>query len=234
MTRKVQFRLTNRLTRNTGQMVLVFLRPVLGPDTRDMHLNAWQTLNPAANGGSHPFTFYGAMQLAVEDRYTHCQSPLVDVRPNQLYTVSNDDNQGPVLNLSHGEAAPSSRQVAVRNTTDPAISLNATWLCDGWPILQQSALNLGITATFRLAPTFFFVVTQPPFGGPSGVRLQQFSRDFPYQVPPEADFVNKPHSEYLLPPGADRVEVTWTRPGGMDGADTLIFDPPSAPLVSPF
>lgn len=234
MASEVRFRLINRLTRNTGQMVLAFLRPLLGSDTRNMHLNAWRTLNPAANGGSQPFTYRGTLQLAVEDQATHCQSPLVDVRPNQLYTVSNDDNQGPVLNLSLGEGAPSSKQVAVRNTTDPAISLDAIWFCDHWPILKQSALNLGITATFQIDPTFFFVVTQPPFGGASGIRLNQYSQEFPYIVPPEGNFKSKPYAEYQVPPGAELVEIIWTRPGGMDGADTLIFNPPSLPLVSPF
>jgi hypothetical protein len=212
-------------------MVLAFLRPVLRGDGRDLHVQPCQTLNPAANGGSHPFTYRGVMQLAVEDEYTRCQSPIVDTRPNQLYTVSNDNNQGPVLNLSLAESAPTARQVAVRNSTDPTICLNAIWLCDGRPILKQSALNHGVTVTLELAPAFFFVVTQPPFGGAAGVRIQQFSQEFPYVVPVEANFPAKPYSEYIVPPGADVVEITWTRPGGMDGADTLIFDPPSSPLM---
>lgn len=221
----IYFRLTNRLTRNNGYKVLVFLTPADTSQPKDLHFAAWQTLNPAANGGNQPFLYQGRLQLAVEDEDTECQSPTVAVRPNQYYTVTNADNQGPVLNLSYSQKPPSSRQVAVENTTDPAIGLSTIWMVDGRPIVQQSGLNLDSTATFVLNPTFFFIVARTPEDG-FAWRLPQFSPQTVFVAPPEESFANVTYrGAYRVPPGADLVEVTWKRPGGMAGADVLTFNP---------
>jgi len=225
MQNPIYFRLFNRLTRNNGYMVLVFLTPADTSKPRDLFFAAWQTLNPAANGGNQPFLYQGNLQLAVEDEDTECQSPTVEVRPNQYYTVSNNDSQGPVLNLSYSQKPQSSKQVAVENTTDPAITLANLWMVDGKPIVKQGGLNLDSTATFVLDPTFIFIVARPVGEGFTW-RLPQFSPPSVFLPPSEDSFASVTYrGSYRVPPGADLVEVTWNRPGGMSGADVLTFNP---------
>lgn len=227
MTRKISFRLTNRLTENTGQSVLVFLVPFMDRTTEDAVLEPWQTLNPAANGGKQSFVFHDRLGLMVENQTTGTQSATLAVQPNQFYTVTNNDNQGPVLQLSPSETPLSSTKVAVRNTTDPTISLEAIWSVSGSTVAVQKGINLDTTATFELIPTLFFVVAHPPS---PAFQLPQFSRQIPFVPPPEI-FDKSPFSRYDPQSGVSRVEVSWVRPGGMSGADTLVFDPPSAPIL---
>lgn len=226
MTREISFRLTNRLTENTGQSVLVFLLPFMDRTTEDAILSPWQTLNPAANCGHQSFVFRENLELAVENQATGTQSPTVAVRQNQLYTVTNNDNQGPVLHLSHSETPRSSSQVAVRNTTDPTIALRAFISISGSRVITQGGINFGTTVTFELIPTLFFVVVHPP--SPT-FRLPQFSHQIPFIPPPEI-FGESTFRRYDSQSGVGHVEVSWMRPGGMSGADILVFDPPTAPL----
>ena len=211
MPRIVEFNVINRVTQNTGQRVLVFLTPTNAVDSPDSGFAAWQILNPSANGGSQPFTFTDSLQLAVEDQETRSSSARIEVGENQLYTVTNENNQGPVLNLSD-ETPPSAAVTAVTNRTDPAIPLNALWFVHGSPVVSQG-FNRDTTVSFQLASSLFFMVAIPVLTG-FGYRLQQFSAE----------------TRYIIPPGTNRVVVTWSRPGGLAGSDVLTFDPPSAPL----
>ena len=209
----VQFLVTNNVTENTGQQVLVFLAPTDATDSEDFNFSAWQVLNPSANGGSQPFLFQDTIQLAVENANTLSRSSTLDVTPNQFYTVSNENNQGPVLKLTN-QTPPSSKQVAIQNATDPAIMLNSIWSVNGNPIVSQGGLNLRGITTFELASTLFFMVAIPTRTG-FNYRLQQFSSQ----------------TRYVIPQGVTQVNVTWSRPGGINGSDVLTFDPPSAPGI---
>jgi len=206
----VDFLVTNNVTQNTGQRVLVFLTPTNAVDAEDYNFAAWQTLNPSHSGGSQPFTFIDSIQLAVENQLTQSRSAQVEVMPNQLYDVTNENNQGPFLNLTN-QTPPSSKLTAVSNKTDPAILLNSIWSVNNNPIVSQGGLNLGNTVTFELAPTLFFMVAIPTVQG-FNYRLQQFSGQF----------------KYIVPQGVSQVAVSWSRPGGMTGSDVLTFEPPSA------
>jgi len=224
----VNCKLTNLLTRNTGQSVLVYMMPVADRLTTDLFLSAWQVLNPSANGGSQRFQLSHQLQLAVEHEDSLCRSPVVNVRPNQLYVATNSDNQGPALQLSYSEAPPSAKQVAVRNETDPAIRLSVLWFVDGKPIAIQKGLNLGGTTTLVLTPMLFFMVAVPPFKG-----LFQFSEEFTFVVPAEGFPSAASKQQYRVAAGVPNVNIRWLRPSGMSGADVLLFDPPSAPSTLP-
>ncbi len=223
MTRQITFRVTNRLTENTGQAVLVFLLPFVDRTTEDVLLSPWQTLNPAANGGHQSFVFQDDMGLAVQNQDTGTQSVTEAVRHNQLYTVSNNDNQGPVLHLSASETPGSSRQVAVRNTTDPTITLRAIWSVSGHTTITMEGINFDTTTTYELIPTLFFVVAFLPG---MDFQLPQYSQQTPF-VPPPSIFGESVFTRYDARSGVSDVEVTWVRPGGMNGADALIFNPPT-------
>lgn len=210
MARTVEFMVTNNVTQNTGQRVLVFLTPTDAADAEDFNFAAWQILNPSANGGNQPFTFRDTIQLAVENQQTMSRSAEIEVAANQLYTVTNENNQGPVLNLT-SEPPQSSAVTAVTNKTDPAITLNSLWYVNGNPIVSQGGLNLGNTVSFELASSLFFLIAIPTVTG-FNYRLQQFSDE----------------ARYIIPPGVTYVDVTWSRPGGMPGSDVLTFNPPSA------
>lgn len=210
MARIVDFLVTNHVTQNTGQRVLVFLTPTDAADAADFNFAAWQILNPSANGGNQPFTFQDTIQLAVENQETFSQSATIEVSANQLYTVTNENNQGPVLNLT-SEAPQSAAVTAVTNRTDPAVTLNSIWSVNGNPIVSQGGLNLGNTVSFELASSLFFMVAIPTVTG-FNYRLQQFSGE----------------TRYIIPPGVTHVDVTWSRPGGLPGSDVLTFYPPSA------
>ncbi|MES1240578.1 MAG: hypothetical protein ABUT39_03070 [Acidobacteriota bacterium] len=204
------FNVTNQVTQNTGQRVLVFLTPTDASDAEDYNYNAWKILNPSANGGSQPFTFQDSIQLAVQDQVSLSTSSTVEVLPNQSWIVTNEDYQGPVLSMI-STPPPSSKLVAVSNQTDPAILLNSIWSINGSPIVSQGGFNLGTTQTFQLNPTLFFMVAIPTRTG-FNWRLQEFSGQF----------------KYIIPQGVTSVNVTWSRPSGMPGSDVLVFDPPSA------
>lgn len=211
MARTVEFLVTNDVTENTGQRVLVFLTPTDAADAEDYNYHAWQILNPSANGGSQPFTFQDTIQLAVENQDTFSRSTEIEVAANQLYTATNENNQGPVLNLT-GDTPPSAKVTAVTNKTDPAVSLNSIWSVNNNPIVSQGGLNLETTVTFELASTLFFMVAIPTRTG-FNWRLQQFSNQ----------------TKYIVPAGVTNVGVHWSRPGGLTGSDVLTFSPPSAP-----
>ncbi|MEM9595385.1 MAG: hypothetical protein AAGD06_14020 [Acidobacteriota bacterium] len=210
MARTVDFMVTNNVTQNTGQRVLVFLTPTDAADAEDFNFAAWQILNPSANGGSQPFTFQDTIQLAVENQATRSRSSLIDVGANQLYSVTNENNQGPVLNLTN-ESPQSAAVTAVTNRTDPAITLESYWYVNGNPVVSEGGLNLGNTVSFELASSLFFMVAIPTVTG-FNYRLQQFSGE----------------TRYIIPPGVTSVSVNWSRPGGLAGSDVLTFDPPSA------
>ncbi len=210
MPRIADFLVTNNVTQNTGQRVLVFLTPTDAADTEDFNFAAWQMLNPSANGGSQPFTFQDTIQLVVENQETLAQSSTIQVAANQLYTVTNENNQGPVLNLT-SEAPQSAAVTAVTNKTDPAITLNSLWYVSGSPNVSRGGLTVGNTVSFELAPTLFFLVAIPTVTG-FNYRLQQFSGE----------------TRYIIPAGVTHVDVTWSRPGGIPGSDVLTFNPPSA------
>lgn len=224
----VHFKLTNQLTRNTGQSVLVYRMPAADRLSADLFLSAWQILNPSANGGSQRFRLADQLQLAVEHEESLCRSPLVDVRPNQLYLATNSDNQGPALQLSGSETPPSAKQVAVRNDTDPAIRLSVIWFIDGRPIAIQKGLNLGGTTTFELTPTLYFLPAIP-----SNKGLNQLSEELSYVVPMESVQTAVSSQRFRVPAGVPNVSIRWLRPGGLSGADVLLFDPPSAPPTTP-
>lgn len=204
------FTVTNQVTQNTGQRVLVFLTPTDASDAEDYNYHAWKILNPSANGGSQPFTFQDSIQLAVEDQISRSSSSTVEVLPNQSWIVTNEDYQGPVLSMI-SSPPPSAKVVAVTNQTDPAILLNSQWSVNGSPIVSQGGFNLGATQTFQLNPTLFFMVAVPTRTG-FNWRLQEFSNQF----------------KYIIPQGVTQVNVTWSRPSGLPGSDVLVFDPPSA------
>ncbi len=204
------FMVTNQVTQNTGQRLLVFLTPTDASDAEDYNFHAWRILNPSANGGRQPFSFEDSIQLAVQDETTLSTSSTVDVLPNQSWEVRNEDYQGPVLSMVSA-SPPSSKLVAVSNKTDPAILLSSVWSVNGNPIVSQGGFNLGTTQTFELNPTLFFLVAVPTRTG-FNWRLQEFSGQF----------------KYIIPQGVTKVNVTWSRPGGMSGSDVLVFDPPSA------
>ncbi|MES1244937.1 MAG: hypothetical protein ABUT39_25235 [Acidobacteriota bacterium] len=225
MSSDICFTLINRLTQNTGQSVLVYMLPVVDRVATDLFLSAWQVLNPSANGGSQRFSYRGRLQLAVEYEPTCCRSALVDVRPNQLYHVTNSDNQGPTLTLSYAESPPSAKQVAVRNDTDPPLDLSVLWYMDGQPIAVQRGLNLGARTTLQLSLAFYFMVATPKFKG----MLDQFSEEFIYLAPADDVFQSVAMQRaYRLTPGVRQVEVNWLRPGGLSSADVLLFNPPSS------
>ncbi|MEM9595386.1 MAG: hypothetical protein AAGD06_14025 [Acidobacteriota bacterium] len=225
MRNQIRFRLTNQLTESTGQIVLVFLVPAIDRHSDNAVLTPWQVLNPAPNGGNQPFLFdVQDLQLAVENQDTLCQSRSVDVHANQLYTVTNNHNQGPVLHLSRSEVPRKASQISVRNTTDPPATLRSIWKVGGRPVLVKEGINLGSTNTVEIIPTLFFIVVQP-LG--DGSPLRQYSREFPYQPMPQM-FKESRAASYDVPVGQREVSVRWIRPGGMSGADVLVFDPPSA------
>ncbi|MEM9593384.1 MAG: hypothetical protein AAGD06_03945 [Acidobacteriota bacterium] len=216
MPKTVDFLVTNNVTQNTGQRVLVFLTPTGAADGDGLHYAPWQILNPSANGGCHPFTFQDSIQLAVEDQATCSRSAMINVKGNQLYRVTNDNNQGPTLDLT-AEPPYSATLTSVKNQTDPAITLRSVWYVHGSPAVSQSDINLGHSVSFELAPTLFFMVAIPTMNG-FNYRLQQFSGE----------------TRYIIPPGVSSVSVNWSRSGGISGADELTFDPPSAsPLRAP-
>jgi hypothetical protein len=220
----IHFNLTNRLPRNTGQSVLVYMMPVADRSTTDLFLSSWRVLNPSANGGSQRFVYRDRLQLAVEDESRLCQSAIVDVKPNQLYLATNSDNQGPALQISYSETPPSAKQVAVRNETDPALQLSAVWYMDGRRIAVQRGLNLGATTTFSLTTAFYFIVACPSHKG-----LDQVSEEVTYLVPAADAFQSSSTDRvYRVPPGTRNVNIQWLRPGGLSSADVLLFDPPSA------
>ncbi|HJX29562.1 MAG TPA: hypothetical protein VJ885_16790 [Thermoanaerobaculia bacterium] len=224
MTNDICFKLTNQLTENTGQSVLVYMMPAVDRLDSDLFLSAWKVLNPSANGGSQRFRFRNELQLAVEHEPTLCRSAIQDVKPNQLYLATNSATHGPALQLSYSETPPNTRQVAVRNDTDPPLDLSAIWYVDGSPIAIQRQINLGATTTMQLSPEFYFIVALPTLKG-----VDQFSSEFPYLVPAQDAFrAASAHHAYRIPPGCRNVSVRWLRPGGMSGSDLLIFDPPSA------
>ncbi len=207
---QVEFMVTNNVTKNTGQRVLVFLTPTDAADAEDFNFAAWQILNPSANGGSQSFTFRDSIKLAIENQKTLSKSATIEVAANHLYTVTNENNQGPTLNLTN-EPPQSAAVTAVTNKTDPAITLSSLWYVNGNPIVSQGGLNLGNTVSFQLASTLFFMVAIPTRTG-FNWRLQQFSNE----------------TKYIIPTGVTSVDVTWSRPGGMTGSDVLTFSPPSA------
>ncbi len=204
------FTVTNQVTENTGQRILVFLTPTNATDAEDYNFNAWKILNPSANGGHQPFTFQDSIQLAVQDQATLSTSSSVEVLPNQSWVATNEDFQGPVLKML-ATPPPSSKLVAVSNQTDPATLLNNIWSVNGSAIVSQGGFNLGTTQTFQLNPTLFFKVAIPTRTG-FNWRLQEFSSEV----------------KYIIPQGVTQVNMTWSRPGGMSGSDVLTFDPPSA------
>ena len=204
------FTITNLVTQNTGQRVLVFLTPTDAADAEDYNFTAWQILNPSCNGGSACFTFQDTIQLCAQAQASCTQSANINVLPNQSYTVTNENNQGPYLNLT-SNPPPSSKQVAVTNATDPPISLKCIWSINNSPVVSQGGLNLNDTQTFELAPTLFFMVAIPTRTG-FNWRLQEFSTQ----------------TKYIIPQGVTNVSATWSRPGGLSGSDVLVFDPPSA------
>lgn len=222
----VCFTLTNQLTENTGQSVLVYMMPMADRVDSDLFLSAWRVLNPSANGGSQRFRFQNRLQLTVEHEPTLCRSAVVDVQPNQLYVATNSATHGPELQLSYSETPPTTRQVAVRNETDPPLALSAIWLLDGKPVAVQKNVNLGATTTFQLSPEFFFIVAHPPTKG-----VDQFSAEYEYLIPAKDAFQSSSaYRTYRISPGCRNVQIRWLRPGGMSSADVLIFDPPSASL----
>jgi hypothetical protein len=204
------FTVNNQVTENTGQRILVFLTHTDASDAENYNLAAWKTLNPSANGGYQPFTFQDSIQLAVQNQSTLSTSATVEVLPNQSWTVTNEDFQGPALSMT-GTPPPSAKLVSVSNQTDPAIQLNSIWSVNGTPIVSLSGFNLGTTQTFQLNPTLYFMVAIPTRTG-FNWRLQEVSNQF----------------KYIIPMGVTQVNVTWSRPGGMSGSDVLQFDPPSA------
>lgn len=224
MSRPIRFTVTNELTQNTGQVILVYQMPLTNRLSESITLSAWQILNPSANGGSQPFFYNGRLQLAVENENTLSRSVITEVAPNQLYTVTNNYNQGPVLHLT-SESPPSARQVGVRNSTDPPISLNTIWFVDDRPVIQEAGVNLGAAVTFELNPAFFFVIAHPRN---DGLQLQQFSHQVPF-VPSPREIVDGASytKSYDVPGGVQEVKVSWRRPGGINGADVLVFDPPT-------
>ena len=228
MTNDICFTLTNQLTKNTGQVVLVYMMPVAERISSDLFLSAWRVLNPSANGGNQRFYCQSQLQVAVEHEPTLCRSALHDARPNQLFVATTQDNQGPALHLSYSETPPSAKQVAVRNETDPPLPLSVIWYVDGSPIIVQKDVNLDGTATLHYLQEFHFLVALP---GPQG--LNQFSEELRYVVPAQEAFQSKAtstHQGYRLPPGCRNVNVSWVRPGGLAGSDVLVFDPPSVSL----
>lgn len=224
MNTDISFTLTNRLIQNTGQSVLVYMVPIADRTQTDLFLAAWQVLNPSANGGSQRFRFLDRLQLAVEHEPTSCRSAVVDVKPNQLYIATNNDNQGPAIHLSYAEGPPSAKQVAVRNETDPPLDLTAIWYIDGRPIALQRGLNLSTMATFQYSAAFYFMVATPKIRG-----LEQISEEFRYLVPADDEFkAVSSKSLYEVTPGVRQVNIRWMRPGGLSGSDVLLFDPPTA------
>jgi len=226
MTTDICFTLTNHLTENTGQCVLVYVAPVNDRMISDLFLSAWRVLNPSANGGSQRFHFHQRLQLAVEHEPTLCRSALHDAYPNQLFLATNSDNQGPALQLSYSETPPAAKQVGIRNDTDPPLDLSAIWYMDRTPIAVQRGLNLGSTATLQLLPELHFLVALPTYKG-----MEQFSQEFSYLIPAEETFkATSAQQAYRIPPGCRNVNIRWVRPGGMASSDVLVFDPPSASL----
>ncbi len=212
MSFKTTFTVNNKLSVNTSNHVLVFLKPVKASTNYQYY--AWQDLNPAKNGNQQ-FTYEIDLGVQISDAASGNppgpNSPIYPINPGQLFAATNPNSQGPILstiNINQGDIASS--QAGVLNAcTSPITSLSVAWSNKGQSIVvvgvtANDIVNNGKTITLELEPTLYFMAADPTLVG-TNFTLQDFSAMTPYK----------------LIAGTPSVTIDWTRGNNGLGADVF-------------
>ncbi|MCJ0761733.1 hypothetical protein [Variovorax terrae] len=206
------FTVNNKLSVNTTNHVLVFLKPIKA--STNYQYFAWKDLNPAMNG-SQQFNYEIDLGVQISDSASGNPpgptSPIYAINPGQLFAATNPNSQGPILattNINQGTIASS--QAGVLNMcSTPTTSLSITWTNKGQPVVVVGAapndiVNYGKTVTLELEPTLYFMAADPTLVG-TDFTLQDYSAMTPYQ----------------LTAGTTSVTIDWTRSNNGLGADVF-------------
>lgn len=206
------FTVNNKLSVNTTNHVLVFLKPIKA-STNYQYL-AWQDLNPAMNG-SQKFDYEIDLGVQISDSASGNPpgptSPIYSINPGQLFAATNPNSQGPILttnNINQGSIADSQAGV-LNQCASPITSLSIAWTNKGQAIVVVGAtandiVNYGKTVTLELEPTLYFMAADPTLVG-TNFTLQDYSVMTPYQ----------------LVAGTTSVTIDWTRSNNGLGADVF-------------
>lgn len=207
-----KFTVNNKLSINTTNHVLVFLKPVKA--SKNFQYFAWKDLNPAMNG-SQTFDYEIDLSVQICDATGGVQpgptSPSYSINPGDLFAATNPLGQGPILNTTNiNQGNIESSQAAVINQCNsPVIGLSIAWSNKGQLVVVTGSgtddiINLGKTVTLELEPTLYFMAADPTVTGVN-YTLQDYSAMTPYQ----------------LVAGTTNVTVDWTRGNNGLGADVF-------------
>jgi hypothetical protein len=206
------FTVNNKLSVNTTNHVLVFLKPIKA--SLNYQYLAWKDLNPAMNG-SQKFDYEIDLGVQISDSASGNPpgpaSQVYSINPGQLFAATNPNSQGPILttnNINQGSIADSQAGV-LNQCSSPITSLSIAWTNKKQPIVVIGAtandiVNYGKTVTLELEPTLYFMAADPTLVG-TNFTLQDYSAMTPYQ----------------LTAGTTSVTIDWTRSNNGLGADAF-------------
>jgi hypothetical protein len=209
------FTVTNNLTVDTTNHVLVFLKPVkASPNYQYM---AWQDLNPP-RAGNQRFDYVINLGVQVSDAGSGNppgpNSEIYAINPGELFVCANPNGQGPILtpvNVNQGQIT-SAQAGVINNCASPVTRLAISWTNAGTPIVNvglaaNDIINQGKTVTMEIEPTLYFMAADPTLYGPN-YTLQDYSQMTPYD----------------LTAGQTTVNVSWTRGNNGLGRDVFSFN----------
>ena len=165
-TTTTQIHVYNRVTKDTSNVVMLFLQPV--EPKEDYVYSAWNVLNPSR--GAHQQC---ELTTSFSAGIASFDSPVVDYTDPVGLTlgtpalVTNKNGQSPAISGTSAKSITGSEVGLDNEATTPPTDLSVTWYVNGNKVVQtnntrETSLNPGFISTFQLKQAVWVMFGQRP------------------------------------------------------------------------